>query len=323
MICDACHRLWQRADRKWSEGQWKLYSPFVTLGDGWRRNCCKDCTDDFSNYPYYTHKLVEFDANRIHSSFLSGWVPPCTPDYMRGSGWQHWIPTPPASSDEVALRSILTNWQCVYRKVLREMLPDQSEFWVKVHTQLGNIAHAKKEEILRLNRETKQADNYPFTRRLARIGAMKVPSSLVKFIPADKISHTEPSLESAIIDSETYVDVGNAIYSEILNDIGPQCVKTLNMSNRETIGNVLECFMALYWLFRFRGLELPASAHFVYRSLCVLGILTYFLHVLDGWQSMVGSVPELLVTLQSEVTPTLHMWKALELTNQNLEVGRW
>ena len=81
--------------------------------------------------------------------------------------------------------------------------------------------------------------------------------------------------------------------------------------------------MALYLLFRFRGLELPTSAHFVYRSLCVLGILTYFQYVLDGWQSMVGSVPELLVTLRSEVIPMLHKWEALELTNENLQVGRW
>ena len=52
MRCPICNE--DKPRRLWSNSQWNNSSPVVTDNNGWRRNCCADCTHEIGFY-YRAH----------------------------------------------------------------------------------------------------------------------------------------------------------------------------------------------------------------------------------------------------------------------------
>ena len=92
-----------------------------------------------------------------------------------------------------------------------------------------------------------------------------------------------------------------------MRDTWPECLKDMGMSTNETIGDLVEALLALFWLFRRHGKHLPQIAHWFLEQLEKLIMITLMLEQPSFVQSLSSSRNE-GNTVRSEVCARMASW---------------
>ena len=213
--------------------------------DGWPRNCCKHCSDHFGWYyttlvqPSVVLRPAPAGSSENKSSPscppAAPPAPPAAPTdasynttftsnttfttFMASSTW------PPSKEDLLRQNEGAANW-------LRRNIPES--FWAKAHAEFGNINMLNRARLREYNRRLGLKAQKSFLKHASYNGAIQVPPDF----PDDLI---------AFIDTKTnlrFCDPCNSVYRDVFLSVWPNVTW---MSNKETVGDLVEAILGLAW----------------------------------------------------------------------------
>ena len=278
MFCPVCKQDLPKSC--WSPSQWCHYKAQLEV-NYWTRNCCKECSDVdgwFFNKSYDKAEIATkgTEAARREAEHLAKRAKAEQAAKAAEAGGREaeaakqprpTPPPPPPPKD-------CTTWVPDLREMsqLRGVaVPGLQRnvggnFWEALHTRLCEINLDRREELVRINRSLGLKDKKSFRKLLSLEGAVRVPDSFPdKFV-------------SWVDRQERQFDSGNRIYQKAFRAVWPMVLP--EMVNKETVGDLIEAFLAIAWKYRSLGVQLP--------ELCLdfvefIEILVFTEFVLDLW----------------------------------------
>ena len=247
MDCPVCGQTRYRgkgSNKMWSDAQWNRSSPRV---DELHMNCCKLCADfvgtyftkaDSKTHPYDEGWGPSRSPGSSASSSDAGGKP--TGESARSrSPPPH--PTPPASDPPpqslFKKHELENDWQ-VSKGWLRANVP--THFWelFKNHLVNANIQH--REELKEINRHFGQNHQTSLLKHMSYYGAIEIPDAVPD--GSVRVDFTMVEVDGT---RRNYFDPGNYCYLCVFRMIWPAALP--DISNHETMGDVLEAFLGYHW----------------------------------------------------------------------------
>ena len=151
---------------------------------------------------------------------------------MASSTW------PPSKEDLLRQNEGAANW-------LRRNIPES--FWAKAHAEFGNINMLNRARLREYNHRLGLKAQKSFLKHASYNGAIQVPPDF----PDDLI---------AFIDTKTnlrFCDPCNSVYRDVFLSVWPN---VMWMSNKETVGDLVEAILGLAWIKNDRGETLSLEA---------------------------------------------------------------
>ena len=118
-------------------------------------------------------------------------------------------------------------------------------FWEWTHERLCEINLEHRQALIWINRSMGLKDSKSFRKILSYAGSIRVPDDF----PDKLVTWKDEKLK------ERQLEPGNGVYRKAFRAAWPRVLP--DITNNETVGDMLEAFLALAWMYRCKGVKLP------------------------------------------------------------------
>ena len=147
------------------------------------------------------------------------------------------IGTPFPQSGHISLRTESIN---NIRNWLQKNI--SSKFWIDSYHWVIEMNITCREEMKDLNRRMGFSERKSFLKHLSHNGAVRLP----KWAPENW------SCWKCEAEQQSYIDVSNQIYLEVMRSCWPEALESLQMTDKETVGDLVEAILGAHYILRVR-----------------------------------------------------------------------
>ena len=118
-------------------------------------------------------------------------------------------------------------------------------FWAKFHAHLSEFNKKHRDELIELNESMGNKKGKSFKKILSWAGSIRLPADF----PEALVTWTDETLE------ERHLEPGNQVYWNAFRAAWPMVLPEI--TNVESVGDLMEAFLAVAWMNRWNGVMLP------------------------------------------------------------------